>query len=199
MASEVSICNQALALLGANPIISLDDNTTEANLCKTLYPDVRDSVLEESNWSFATKWLNLPPLANPPVGEYANAFPLPSDVIRIIFVGEDFSRPEQWQREGNNIRKDGNTCKCQIVHRENNPNAYSPLFVQALAARMAMEMAVALTNNASLMGTFAQMYEAKLDKAVNNDSAQGRARKITSNWLQQGRVSESAPPVGPIV
>ena len=145
MASEVSICNQALALLGANTIISLGDGTTEANLCDALYDDVRDSVLEEANWSFATKWLNLPPLASPPVGEYANAFPLPPDVIRIIFVGEDFNHPQQWQREGNNIRMDTKTCKCQAVYREVNPNNYSPLFIQALAARMAMEMAVALT------------------------------------------------------
>lgn len=198
MATQVGIANQALSLLGANLIISFDDGTTEANLVKANYDDVRDAVLEESNWSFAARWLDLPPLASPPPGEYSSAFALPPDVIRVIFVGEDFNHPEQWQREGNNIRKDGDRCKCQVVWRETNPNAYSPMFNQALAARLAAEMSIALTNSDVLYQQYITIYEGKLDKAINNDSSQGRARKITSNWLQSGRVSGSTV-AGPVV
>ena len=73
MATAVSICNQALSLVGANSIISLDDNTTEARLCKAIYEPVRDALLEEHAWTFAIKWIDIPRLANPPLSEFKNA------------------------------------------------------------------------------------------------------------------------------
>jgi hypothetical protein len=197
MATEVSICNKALTSVGASTIISLDDNTTEAILCKAQYSDVRNAVLEEHNWTFATKWLDIPKLANPPLGEYRNAFPLPPEVIRVIFVGEDFDHPDQWQLEQDMIRKDGDTCKCQVLIRETNPNRYSPLFLEALSARLAMEFSLPLTNSATFYDRLANIYEEKMAKAKNNDSAQGRARKIKSSWLQSARAGGGS--AGPYV
>lgn len=198
MATTVSICNQALAMLGAKSIISLDDGTTEANLCKALYDPVRDAALEMGNWSFATKWLEIPRMANPPAGEYTSAFPLPPDVLRVIFVGTDFNHPEQWQREGNNIRKDGDKCKCQVLVREVDVTKYSPMFVQALSTYLASELAIGITNSKTMAEYYASTAAKKMDEAINNDNAQGRARKITSNWLQASRAGGSTPS-GPYV
>jgi hypothetical protein len=50
MASEVSICNRALAMLGANTITSLQDGSTEANVCNAVYADARDAVLRSHPW-----------------------------------------------------------------------------------------------------------------------------------------------------
>ncbi len=84
MASEVSICNLALGWLGANLITSLDDDNREAQLCKTNYPDIRDAVLEEREWTFAVRRIQLAPLVLPPVYGYAHQFLLPPDVLRIL-------------------------------------------------------------------------------------------------------------------
>ena len=84
MASQVSICNQALGWLGANLITSLDDDNREAQLCKANYDDIRDAVLEEREWTFAVRRLTLPPTVLKPVYGYGNQFLLPPDVIRIL-------------------------------------------------------------------------------------------------------------------
>lgn len=84
MASQVSICNQALGWLGANLITSLNDDNREAQLCKTNYPDIRDAVLEEREWTFCVRRISLSPTVIEPVYGYTNQFLLPPQVIRIL-------------------------------------------------------------------------------------------------------------------
>ena len=64
--SPVQICNISIGWLGGTLITSLDDGTNEANLCKATYEPSRDQVLEERNWTFATKRTSLNPIADPP-------------------------------------------------------------------------------------------------------------------------------------
>lgn len=188
MSSVVAICNQALGLVGGSSITSLDDETTEANLCKTLYGPVRDSVLEAHNWTFALKWYNLPKLSSPPLSEFSNAFQLPSDVLRVVYVGVDMRSPaEDWRVEGDVIVTDANTVKCQVVHRVIDPAKYSPLFIQALAARLAADFAIPLTKSRSLMETHYQVFVEKLKEAVRRDNMQGTPRRIRSTWLRRAR------------
>ena len=75
MASEVSICNQAISWLGGKSIISLDDGTTEANLCKANYDHLRDVVLEAKAWTFAIKRVQFAKLSEDPL--YGLVLPLP--------------------------------------------------------------------------------------------------------------------------
>ncbi len=84
MASQVSICNQALGWLGANLITSLDDDNREAQLCKTNYPDIRNAVLEEREWTFCVRRIELAPTVLEPKYGYTNQFLLPPQVIRIL-------------------------------------------------------------------------------------------------------------------
>lgn len=60
MASEVEICNLALAHIRAGSINSLDEASVQAQYCKLFYPVLRDQMLEDSPWQFAR---GLEPLA----------------------------------------------------------------------------------------------------------------------------------------
>ena len=150
MPSKVSICNQALTLLGAATITSLDDDTREAKLCKIHYDNVRDSVLEAHDWSFAVRWYDLAPSADPPLSEFANAYPLPTEVIRVLFVGQNYKYPDFYQVEGQNVVTDSSACRIQALISLDDPIQYSPLFIQAFAARLAAELAIPITNSRSL-------------------------------------------------
>ena len=55
MASSTEICNQALILLGQEPIITLDDSTKQSRLCKRLYQPVLEALLRAYPWTFAIK------------------------------------------------------------------------------------------------------------------------------------------------
>ena len=52
MASDVEICNRALAQLHVSGINSLDENSAQAQRCKLLYTHVRDGLLEDFDWQF---------------------------------------------------------------------------------------------------------------------------------------------------
>jgi len=79
MASEVSICNRALAMLGANTITSLQDGSTESNVCNAVYADARDAVLRSHPWSCAIQRATLAQLSTKPVWGYDKAYSLPND------------------------------------------------------------------------------------------------------------------------
>ncbi len=194
MASEVSICNQALSWLGGAHITSLDDESTEAVLCKATYASVRDAVLEARDWTFAVGRYDLPKAATGPTNGYANAFPIPSDVLRILEVLDNLD----WQIEGQDVVTNEDAVSIKAVVRVTDPNRFSALFVQALAARLAADLAIALTQSRELQQQHYQLYLAKLDEAAANDGMQGKSRKITSSWLQRSRLGSSTLP-GPTV
>jgi len=187
MTSKVSICNQALSLVGAETITSLDDDQKEAKLCKLNYDNIRDTVLEAHDWTFAIKWYDLPALADPPLSEFANAYEIPSEVLRIMFVGQNYNSQANWQVEAGNIVTNDASCRCQTIISIDDPSKYSPLFIQAFVARMAMELAIPITNSRSLMESNAQLYRAKVQDAVTKDNQQGKTRRIRSRWLQASR------------
>ena len=206
--SEVSICNQALSLVGSlsnngnivEPLTSLDDNTKEAKLCKLNYEPVRDAVLSEHDWSFATRWEDLPASADPSPGEYPNEFPLPSDVLTVLFVGLDYRHQENWQVENNAIRTDAQTCRCQVIYRVTDTSKFSALFTQALVARLAGELAIPITNSRTLMENLFQMYGEKVKLASSRDSQQGRSRRLRSKWLVGARYRDGyRGDIGPTV
>lgn len=89
MATDVDICNLALARVGQRQFIQeLDDSTTEAELCSVLYPAARDALLTTFDWPFATKHQVLALLQETRSG-WAYAYKWPTDCLkaRYIFAG----------------------------------------------------------------------------------------------------------------
>jgi len=88
--SEVSICNQALSLLAVPSILALDpEEGPEASLCATNYAPLRDSLLSEASWSFATRRYQLTPVVDEPAYGYGQKFLLPTEVLTVIEASAD--------------------------------------------------------------------------------------------------------------
>ncbi len=210
MATEVSICNQALTWLGANTIISLDDETTEARLCKANYADLRDAVLEDRDWSFARKRIQFARLAQDPLYGFSAAFAIPVDVLTVrqatrgpeesqgavSSTGPGLSREnlrngkEQriiWQIEGETIVCDESAIVGRVTMRQTDPSKFSPGFVQALAARIARELATALTQSSTLETKMHDKYNDSLITSATADGMQGTSNKIRSDALTRVR------------
>lgn len=90
MASDVDICNLALAQLGdAAKVASLNppDQSAQAGHCARFYPMARDALLEMHTWSFATVRVALAAVALPPtVSTWNYAYAIPSDVLNFLAV-----------------------------------------------------------------------------------------------------------------
>jgi hypothetical protein len=191
--SEVSVANQALGWLGLDSIISLDDNTKSAALCKLNLPPLRDVILEGSDWSFAQKRWECVAIVDAPVWGYSYQLMLPPDCLRICYVtahpDEYESMPlEPWVREGNLILCNTDRAYIRYTGREEDPKKWTEGFAQALASRLASDIAIPATNSQQHMQLMYKLYQDKLREAVANDGRQaGRRQRIISNDLKQVR------------
>ena len=88
MASDVDICNLALAQLGDSASvqsINPPDQSAQAAHCARFYPVARDALLEMHTWGFATVRVPLAQVANPfPQWQYAYA--TPADALNYLEI-----------------------------------------------------------------------------------------------------------------
>ena len=52
--SAIDICNRGLILIGAEPMTSFDDGTTEARVSANVYEDILRTSLTNARWRFST-------------------------------------------------------------------------------------------------------------------------------------------------
>ena len=191
-ASEASITNLGLTLLGARTITSLDDDTTEARVALVHYEAARDALLEAREWTFAVKRQTLPKLSEPPDWGYGAAFLLPADLIRLLEVRSDTSgavhsvrnaNSLDWRREENTVLTDAEVIRIRYLSRITDPTRFSSTFVQALGARMAVEMCLGITQSPKMLENVSVMYAAKMTEAATMDGMQGRSERIRSSRL----------------
>ncbi len=149
MATAVSICSNALVMLGDKPINSLSEDSDRARTAANLWPDVRDFVLRSHPWNCAIKRATLSPQVTPPAFDFSYSFLLPSDWLRTLQVGLRGERPE-YQMEGRTILMQENVCRLRYVFRNDNPATWDALLVHAVTLCMKAALAYPITQGASV-------------------------------------------------
>ena len=80
--TNVTICNQALLLLGSDSISSLSDTTDDAAIvCNTIYETVKRQTLSLYPWSFALVKQQLSRSSTTPVNEWDYQYDFPSTAV----------------------------------------------------------------------------------------------------------------------
>lgn len=82
-AIAIDLCNQAIGLVGAEPISSFDDGTSVAATCASLYQPLRAQMLVTYPWRFANTKAQLAPLTEAPLFGWRQAFALPAGALRL--------------------------------------------------------------------------------------------------------------------
>jgi hypothetical protein len=77
--TALSICSDALLMLGAKPISSFNEGTDEASVANRLYPDIKDQAILMYPWSFSYKKTSIARLITTPINEYSYEYQLPGD------------------------------------------------------------------------------------------------------------------------
>jgi hypothetical protein len=99
--SQTDLCNSALQRVGAATIMDISDNSREARACAVAYDATRKAELRKRKWRFALKRATLAPDTTDPIFEYAYAFTLPADCLRVVLPADN---PElDWSLEGRKI------------------------------------------------------------------------------------------------
>jgi len=181
MASKVEICNRALEKLGAGSITSLADDTVEARACALLFDTARDAVLRRYAWNFAVKRTNLAALAAAPSWGFDAAYPLPADCLRVLEVQDD----DAWAVEEGNILSDvGDPIYIRYIAQITDTAQFDPLFVEALASKLAYEMAEHLTQSSTKKDQAAKDFAATLLEAARTDGLESTPSTLPEgSWL----------------
>lgn len=160
MYSVVDICNQAMVKLGASRITALTDDTKQARALNAIYAVKRDAELAANPWTFAIKRAQIPASSTPPAFGWNYAYPLPSDYLAMVEVGEDYTFYDSETGGLFAIETDSNgslsiltdqssPLNIRYVYRVTASGLFAPLFVESLACRLAAEVCEALAQNLS--------------------------------------------------
>lgn len=175
MASKISICNQALTMLGSNLISQFSELSTEANACRALWDGVRDAVLRAHLWDCATKRVVLDPLSDAPAFGYGSAFALPGDCLRVISTTSDASY-QPYSVEAGNILADASTISLLYIYRNEEPETWDAGLCDVMVAAMAAELAYPLAREQA--APMRQEYMRRLRMARQTDSQQGTVGRL---------------------
>lgn len=186
MASEVGICNSALIKLGAATIMSLGDGSRNAALCNEQYGKLRDELLRAHGWNFAIARRKLAGLADVPVYEFVGAFQLPTDWLRTIAVhdNEAGAGAVRYRIEGRTILSDAGELWLRYVRRVTDPNEMTSSFREALAWRMAADLAQTITQSSTIQELMTRGFERATVAARSVDSIEDfPASQPPSDWV----------------
>lgn len=150
MTTAVSICSQALLMLGDKPIASFDDNTDRALVASNLYPVVRNYLLRVHPWNCATKRIVLSPDTTAPVFGYAYRFRQPDDWIRTLQVGQYDAQMIDYRHESGWFLCDEPAFYLRYIWRNEDESTWDALLIHAAVQTMRQVFAYPITSSTSL-------------------------------------------------
>ena len=191
MATEVSICSNALRILGDDPITSLTDDTERARLCNSLYEPARDAVLRSHPWNFAITRATLAQLSTTPAYEYAYQYSLPTDPYCLRVLSMEYQdyvfKIEHLAGTGRVLLTDEGTAKILYIAKVSDTAQFDSLFVDTLTAKMASELSFPVTNSVTLQAQMQKLYQLKLSEARSIDGQEGFMDDLVSDTLTDFR------------
>lgn len=171
MTTAVSICSNALLMLGKSPIADFNENSDRAKYCSNLYPMLRDFLLRKHYWNCAMKRVLLSPLGTAPAFGYTNQFQLPADFLRIYEVGYGPNNQiKDFQIENRMILANAAALPLRYVWRNTNEDNWDSSLVHVATVTMAALLAYPITQSTSLRDSMKQDAVTALREAKSTDA-----------------------------
>ena len=191
MATEVSICSNALRRLGEDPITSLTDDTERARLCNAFYADARDACLRSHPWNFAITRASLAQLSATPVYGFDYQFALPTDPFCLRVLAMEFEdyvfKVENLSTQGRVLLTDQETAKIIYIARVTDTTLFDSLFVDTLVAKLAADLAYPVTNSLKVQEQMYRLFQLKLSEARSIDGQEGFIDNLVSDTFTDFR------------
>jgi len=190
MASDVDICNLALARLGERATvvsISPPEGSVQAEHCARFYQVARDALLEMHPWTFATRRVALGLLAAPARG-WTYTYAVPTGASRLLAVcassaaSDADTQPFEVQGDAHGARlilSDQPGAHVRFIARVTDATKFSSLFVDALAWLLASHLAGPILKGdagAHMAQLCYRHFQAVLGHARVADANQGKTR-----------------------
>tara|TARA_E500000318_G_scaffold39540_1_gene38099 strand:- start:1223 stop:1840 length:618 start_codon:yes stop_codon:yes gene_type:complete len=194
--TDVSICSQALLLLGANQITSFSDGSAPSSVCSVLYPRIKSQTLGMYHWSFTLTKTTLTRLVTTPTNVYSYAYQLPSDMFlgvpRVVYASTSLSAPNvtDYQIQGDQLFTNEETVV--VDYQKLVTEAAMPsYFVQLLIYQMAWHLAEPITDQITkadywrsvALGTASENYRGGYFRSAINIDGAGQSKTVIADYL----------------
>jgi len=191
MATEVSICANALRRLGDDPITSLTDDTERARLCNAFYSDARDAVLRSHPWNFAITRATLAQLSDTPAYGFNYQYALPTNPYCLRVLEMEYKdyifKVENVATHGRVLLTDEGTAKILYIARITDTTLFDAMFVDTLTAKLAVDLAYPVTNSMQVQTNMQKLYQLKLSEARSIDGQEGFIDDLVSDTFTDFR------------
>jgi len=188
--SAIDVCSRALILVGAQPITSFEDDTSEALIAGNMYEDIARSNLVGTRWRFATDQAVLNRLTDIPTGRFNSAYQLPADYLMVHAVTNRDNLIE-YKIYGNKIFCDASVNDELVVDftyraQENDWPSYFSVVVEYA---MAVVFATSLARDQSMSQLMETQFQKLSAKARSLDGQQQSTNKLVTSRLLTTRLT----------
>lgn len=185
--NDIGLCARALVQVGARPITSFSDGTTESEIAGLLYAPLRDAVLSSYAWSFATGQVTLTRLSTLPVADYAYAYQLPADFLRGLSAGINTrGRGLHYRITNGQLHCNAESVMLTYLYRPDE-ETFPPYFDRLLVARLAAEFCLPLTENTSRAQMLTQLADQEFARTRQIDAQQDSPNRLENFTLIDAR------------
>lgn len=194
MTSTVDIANYALNMIGASNISSFDENSKAGRLVNQRYAGARDAVFRSHPWNCLIRRAALAQETETPAFGYTYQYALPTEpyCLRVLeFSNGSLSYPQDnmtsnsggpvFVIEGRKLLTDEGSAQIKYVARVTDPQEYDASLVEALSARLATEIAYAVTGSTSVVQLVTAIYDEKMREARFVDATEGAPQRIEAS------------------
>ena len=182
MAVSIPICNLALGELRAPAIADIAESSTEAIECARYYGQCLSILLEQYDWSFATRITTLAALGdNDRAGEWGYAYGLPDDLASAKRVLPSSFAGRPWDYPGGADPRHSFLIGAGVLYAQLSgaaleysaahiPETVMPAnFRDAMAYALASRLAVPLRDDRGLKGELLKQSELAAQRAIADD------------------------------
>lgn len=191
--TKVDICARALIMIGAQPISSFDDGSTEALVASNIYENITQSILCRHRWRFATEQQQLSLLATAPTGRWEYAYQLPTspDLLQLntITVADI---PIEYSRYGDKIFVNGYDSQSALIADyifRQDESEFPAYFKLGLEYTLASIFAGSVARDAAMIKQFSDLAERQILIAKNTDSQEVTNKKLSTKRFITNRLT----------
>ena len=171
MFTKIDLCSMALLKLGEKPIQSWREDSAMAQLARTLFDPVIETLLAMFPWRFATQSLTLQKNSD-------GNFLIPTNVLRILKC--------EGQINGNKIITNSDTLEILAIIKTE-PENFPGYFASLVAAKLAVEFCIPVLGDVNVLRVMTSLYESEYQSAKFVDSTLSRQSNIDDFSLINSR------------
>lgn len=206
--TKTGLANLTASLMKQNSVASIDPPDQGSKFAKSAaqwYEDTRREVLADHIWNFAeTEDTISAASVAPKAGRFSNRYALPSNYIRLAWLGDEEIPEKDYKIKGGYIYTNlPSPIEIGYIFDEEDITAFSPKFIMAFARRLASNMAYEITGNRTFADELEDKYYSYLSESMSIDGQESPpTHKIrSSKWkaAKEGRSLHGADYQGRVV